>query len=92
MSQSKVTGHKWCNNCVNRKRDGALVDNETGEEIECEESVDADLAMIDGRAFELVGMPAALKDELDGYIRVDGPVTIRAEFDLYENLTYVAKL
>ena len=58
-----------------------VVLNTAGQELDCEEAVDTDLAYIDSRAFELVDMPSALKKEPQGWFIAEDSVIIPAEFD-----------
>ena len=75
-----VVGHRWCNRCA--ERDGRLVDLDTGEEVQCAQTVEPDLASIEGSLFNLTAMTVAEKSEIDR-IMVGDTREVPEVFDQY---------
>lgn len=80
-TQEVIEGHRWCNNCA--AREGRLIDLDTGMELVCNETVEADVVVIKGRAFDLTAMTVDEREEID-LVFASGTGEVPQAFGQYE--------
>ncbi|KAI9151234.1 hypothetical protein HJFPF1_08433 [Paramyrothecium foliicola] len=76
-----LSGHRWCRNCA--AREGRLVSRDTGEEVQCEKTVEPNVLVVDGDTFNITAMTDDELSEIAQVVR-DPQQEIREVFQQYK--------